>query len=302
MIVGVDEVGRGCWAGPLVVGAVVLHGPTIEGLTDSKLLTPKRRTELARIIRYNALSIGIGWVSAPLIDTYGLTWALKRAAEQAVAQISVAIDEIIIDGTFNFLQDDRVTTLKKADLLVPSVSAASIVAKVARDAYMTRAAKVFPHHGFEAHVGYGTQGHQAALKEHGPTKLHRMSFAPLKDPVAYEARKIELTLGRQAEAKAATFLEAEGFTILERNWRTKWCEIDIIAKKGRKIHFVEVKYRRTNTGGDGIAAITPAKLRQMSFAAELWLQRNKRSSVCTLSAISLSGDTLEIDAWLPALN
>lgn len=183
MILGIDEVGRGPWAGPLVIGAVVLGGATIDGLTDSKKLSKKRREELDVIIRQQANGVGLGWVAAEEIDHIGLSAALVLATKRAVEQVRVPYHEIIIDGTVNFLEDTSkgkyVTTLKKADLLIPSVSAASIVAKVARDAYMTEQDIIYPGYGFSRHVGYGTALHIAAIKKLGVTPLHRLSIAPL---------------------------------------------------------------------------------------------------------------------------
>lgn len=184
MILGIDEVGRGPWAGPLVIGAVVLGDVIIEGLTDSKKLSKKRRDELDVIIRREALGYGIGWVDAAEIDDIGLSAALVLATKRAVEQVNVPYHKIIIDGTINFLKDTTkeayVTTLPKADLLEPSVSAASVIAKVARDNYMTIQDKLYPHYGFGSHVGYGTAAHRAAIDEYGVTPLHRLSFAPLK--------------------------------------------------------------------------------------------------------------------------
>ncbi len=184
MIVGIDEVGRGPWAGPLVVGAVVLGDTDIEGLTDSKKLSAKRREQLAKEIYDNAAAVGLGWVHAHELDEIGMKASLVEATKRAVAQITVPYHEIIIDGTVNFLEDTNkglyVTTMKKADLLVASVSAASIVAKVARDAYMAEQAAVYPKYGFESHVGYGTAKHSAAIDKFGVTPLHRLSFAPLR--------------------------------------------------------------------------------------------------------------------------
>jgi ribonuclease HII len=141
MILGIDEVGRGPWAGPLVVGAVVLpEGFTLEGLTDSKKLTAKKRALLNTQIREHALGWGLGWVHAGELDEIGLSAALKVATIRAVEAVKVPYHEIIIDGTINFLKETAkggyVTTMPKADYLVPAVSAASVVAKVARDAYM----------------------------------------------------------------------------------------------------------------------------------------------------------------------
>jgi ribonuclease HII len=153
MILGIDEVGRGPWAGPLVIGAVVLGGATIEGLTDSKKLSKKRRTELDIIIREQAAGYGLGWVTAQEIDEIGLSESLKLATRRAVEQVKAPYHEIIIDGTINFLADTSkgqyVTTLAKADLLVPSVSAASIIAKVARDNYMTEQDAIYEGYKFD---------------------------------------------------------------------------------------------------------------------------------------------------------
>lgn len=183
MILGIDEVGRGPWAGPLVVGAVVLGGCKIDGLTDSKKLTKKQREKLDIEIREKASGIGLGWVDASEIDDIGLSQALVLATKQAVEQIKTPYTEIIIDGTINFLKDTtkgkHVTLMKKADLLLPAVSAASIIAKVARDNYMADMAKINPGYGFEKHVGYGTAAHNDAIKKLGITKLHRLSFKPL---------------------------------------------------------------------------------------------------------------------------
>ena len=179
-ILGIDEVGRGPWAGPLVVGACVLGDAQIDGLTDSKKLTPKKREALAPIIREKA-AVGLGWVSAEELDRIGLSAALCKACREAVKQIHVPYHEIVIDGTVNFLRDTPlsgyVQVLKKADLLVPEVSAASIVAKVARDEYMYKLAEKYPGYGFEKHVGYGTAAHKAALEKLGVCPEHRKELS-----------------------------------------------------------------------------------------------------------------------------
>jgi ribonuclease HII len=178
--VGVDEVGRGCWAGPVVAGAVLLAEP-ITGLKDSKLLSKKRREALAAQIEIEAISYGLGWVDAATVDKVGITTAVKMAMEQAVAALTAEYDEIIIDGNLNFLAENpKATTLIKADMTVPAASAASILAKVARDRYMAEAAVKFPGYGFGAHVGYGTAAHIAALQELGICVLHRKSYKPIQ--------------------------------------------------------------------------------------------------------------------------
>jgi ribonuclease HII len=191
MIVGIDEVGRGCWAGPVVAGAVVLHDKNlIAGLTDSKLLRPRQRQQLSEIIHSQAVGVGMGWVSAAELDNVGLTAAVRLAMQRALQALQALPSlagapqqDIVIDGNYNFLADNPLArTLVKADLSVPAVSAASIVAKVARDTWMTEhAAKLYPDYGFEAHVGYGTARHLEALQRYGITPLHRKSFKPLRE-------------------------------------------------------------------------------------------------------------------------
>jgi ribonuclease HII len=163
VIVGIDEVGRGCWAGPLVAGAVVLpedfrlHEDSGWKLADSKLLNRGQRETADQGIRQIAVSVGLGWVEAATIDKVGLTVAVQLAMEQALQQIGVDYGQIVIDGHFNFLSDNpKAKAIIKADTTVPAVSAASIVAKVARDRYMADMAGQYPAYGFEQHVGYGT--------------------------------------------------------------------------------------------------------------------------------------------------
>ena len=300
MILGIDEVGRGPWAGPLVVGAVVLGGVSIVGLTDSKKLSKKRREVLDIEIREKALGIGLGWVSAKKIDEIGLSAALKLATRQAVEQIKTPYHGIIIDGTVNFLagtsKEKYVTCLKKADLLVPCVSA--IIAKVARDNFMAKQDKIHSGYNFTSHVGYGTAEHRVAIEKHGVTKLHRLSFKPLKK---YSTKAFDTTksIGDNAEDVATSYLKNLGHEIFDRNWKTKFCEIDIVSKFGDVIFFTEVKYRKKADQGGGLAAITPKKLRQMKFASELYVSSKKISDIdLRLAAISVAGGPPVVEEFL----
>ena len=292
-LLGIDEVGRGPWAGPLVVGACVLREP-IEGLNDSKKLTGKRREALATEIHEKAYC-GLGWVSAAELDKLGLSAALRKACREAVKQVQTLkpeFNEIIIDGTVNFLSDTPlgkyVSVLPKADALVPEVSAASIIAKVARDNYMVKLAERFPDYGFEKHVGYGTALHRAALEKYGPCEEHRKSFRP----VAELAHNVEA--GHQGEGAAVKYLEKLGHKIIAHNWKTKWCEIDIISELDDVLYFTEAKYRRM---GGGLNAITPAKQKQMRFAAEMYL-KNYPTKSARLAAIAVSGDNYQVTDFL----
>ena len=310
MIVGIDEVGRGPWAGPLVFGAVVLGGQEIAGLTDSKKLTDKKRRELAPKINELARSVGLGWVHASELDELGMSAACALACHRALEQISTPYSQIVIDGTVNFLRDTGkgpyVTTMKQADLLVPSVSAASIVAKVARDDYMTEQAALYPEYGFESHVGYGTAKHRSALDLYGTTPIHRRSFAPIAkyldytvaaNPQDIDESKTTTTrqIGDSSEGVAAKYLELHGFEVIERNWRKSQCEIDIVAVRGGVLYFVEVKHRSSDLQGGGMAAITPKKLQQMKFASQVYLHfAGLDYADCRLAAISTSGSSPKV--------
>lgn len=302
MILGIDEVGRGPWAGPLVVGAVVLGGAVIDGLTDSKKLSKKQRARLDIEIREKAIGIGLGWVEAEKIDEIGLMKALVLATKLAVEQIKVPYHEIIIDGTVNFLADTSkgkyVTTLKKADLLIPAVSAASIIAKVARDNFMVLQDKIHPGYEFKKHVGYGTAKHIEAIDKLGVTPLHRLSFAPLKRfKFSKKSTEIATTkeIGDSAEMVASKYLQKHGHNILDRNWKTKYCEIDIVSNKQDTLYFTEVKYRKKSDQGGGLASITPKKLRQMKFAAEFYVLSNQiKDTNMRLAVISANNVPPEI--------
>lgn len=180
IILGLDEVGRGCWAGPLVAGAAILAQP-IPGLADSKQLSSRRRAELSAIILSEARAIGLGWVQPAEIDAIGLTAAVKLAMQRALEKITIDYDELVIDGNYNFFPDNvKARPVVKADTIIPAVSAASIIAKVARDNYMRRAASQYPDYGFDKHVGYGTALHLERLTKYGASKLHRQSFKPIQ--------------------------------------------------------------------------------------------------------------------------
>ena len=180
MIVGIDEVGRGCWAGPLVAGAVLLGRP-IAGLKDSKKLTKLQRERLDAEIRVVAVSYGIGWVTPAEIDELGLTKAVGLAMHRAMEGIVGEYSEVIIDGNYNYFKElPMARAVIGADNSVAAVSAASIIAKVARDHYMASIANTFPGYGFERHVGYGTAAHIQALKDLGKCELHRLSFKPIQ--------------------------------------------------------------------------------------------------------------------------
>lgn len=177
LICGVDEAGRGPLAGPVCAAAVILPPNTdIPGLNDSKKLTDKRRRELFPIIKEQAIAYGIGFASHEEIDQINILQATYLAMERALTQLSVKPELALIDG--NRAKDFGlpVETVVKGDSRSASIAAASILAKVSRDDLMEQAAVDYPQYQFEIHKGYGTKAHYAALAEHGPSPIHRMTF------------------------------------------------------------------------------------------------------------------------------
>lgn len=185
IVAGVDEVGRGCWAGPVVAAAVsfpsdLLNDPiALAGINDSKTLSAEARQTMAQQIRQLASGIGLGVVSAHLIDLFGIAEATKWAMMHAVLSLPNLPDGLVIDWVklpeLPLLQ----RSLPKGDAISISVAAASIIAKVYRDNLMHEYDQRDPRYGWAAHKGYGTAQHQRALAAHGPSLLHRRSFKPL---------------------------------------------------------------------------------------------------------------------------
>jgi ribonuclease HII len=180
-VAGVDEVGLGPWAGPVVAAAVVfpVGAKPLAGVDDSKKLSPAERTDLAREILASAIA-SVGVVEVSEIDAIGVHQAGLEAMRRAVVGVSPEPDYLIVDAR----RIPRVSMTQKAfvraDTFVFSVAAASIVAKVHRDTIMQEMENRFPGYGFSRHMGYGTAGHSAALKTLGPCEIHRRSFAPIR--------------------------------------------------------------------------------------------------------------------------
>ncbi|MCQ2752276.1 MAG: ribonuclease HII [Coriobacteriales bacterium] len=183
-VIGLDEVGRGCVAGPLCIGAVVLpSSPQIVGLDDSKKISAKNRELLAKEIKTTAIAYSTVFVSNQVIDNEGMAFALRLAFSNALRACEKKLKEetgqcasvVLIDG--NRLEiDNREINILQGDTKVACISAASIIAKVTRDAYMVDQSQNYPNYSFEKHKGYGTAQHLEAIKEFGICDLHRRSF------------------------------------------------------------------------------------------------------------------------------
>lgn len=181
VVCGVDEAGRGPWAGPVTAAAVILDPDNIpEGLNDSKALTEKRREALMPIIKEKALAWGIGHASVEEIDEINILRATELAMQRAVAMLGIAPVGALIDGNYKFNLPCRVDTAVGGDGLSLSVAAASILAKTTRDHLLVELGQTYPQYGFEKHKGYGSLQHRIALSEHGPCEAHRKSYAPIR--------------------------------------------------------------------------------------------------------------------------
>lgn len=180
-VAGVDEVGRGPLAGPVCAAAVILHPDRpIRGLRDSKLLTAEAREELAELVRTRALAWAVAWADHEEIDRINILQASLLAMARAVAALSVEPHEVQVDG--NQIPPVRlpVTAIIGGDSKVKAIGAASILAKVERDAAMVRLHALYPQYGFDEHKGYSTPQHLDALQRHGACAIHRRSFAPVQ--------------------------------------------------------------------------------------------------------------------------
>ena len=177
VICGVDEAGRGPLAGPVCAAAVILpRGLEIPGLNDSKKLSDKRRRELFPQIQKQALAFGIGFASEKEIDAINILQATFLAMERALAQLPVKPELVLIDGNREKDFGIPVKTVVKGDSLSANIAAASILAKVSRDDLMLEMAREYPQYGFEIHKGYGTKAHYDALRQFGPSPIHRQTF------------------------------------------------------------------------------------------------------------------------------
>ena len=181
VIAGVDEVGRGPLIGAVVAGAVVLDPESpIEGLTDSKKLSEKKRISLAEEIKDKALAWSLGRSEPEEIDQINILQASLIAMKRAVEALSVSVDGAFVDGNRPPDLSCSVVTVIKGDLIIPAISAASILAKVARDQEMVELDQIYPGYGLAGHKGYPTKTHREALQRLGITPLHRKSFWPVK--------------------------------------------------------------------------------------------------------------------------
>lgn len=263
-IAGVDEAGRGPLAGPVVAAAVVLPSDReFLGLDDSKKLSEKERLRLFREISRSGAEIGVGIADVECVDTINVLNATYVAMRAAVQRLRSRPDFVLVDG---FPIPDLPLpqmAIVGGDGKSNSIAAASVVAKCVRDSIMRSLHRRYPQYGFERHKGYPTAYHREAIRVHGPSPVHRRSFDLMGE------NKTEC--GKRAEDLAVLFLEAEGYRVVERNYRCRMGEIDIIAVEDEVLTFVEVRSRSGSSYGRAEESIGQHKRNRMRRVAEYYL-------------------------------
>lgn len=289
IIAGVDEAGRGPLAGPVVASAVILGKNKIDGLKDSKKLTPKKRTVLFEEIQRKAESIGVGIVDVKEIDKTNILAATHKAMQIALGRLSEKPDLALIDGYELPNQIIRNKGVVKGDTKVEEIMAASIIAKVTRDNIMQEYDIVFPDYGFAKHKGYGTKQHLEALIKNKATPIHRRSFKPVKPhlPTIKWLDENKL-IGKIGEQLAACALIKTGHKIISINeFVAPFGEIDIISKLNNLLIFHEVKTFAKEQIGAPELKIDTVKLKKLERAINFYLEKNEIESDIRLDAITI---------------
>lgn len=308
LVAGVDEAGRGPLAGPVVAAAVILDPSAfIPGLDDSKRLTPPRREMLAAEIREKAVAWSVAVVDVEVIDRINVANAAFLAMRQAIDQLAVPPDFLLVDGFAIPGLGCPQRGITGGDGLSNSIAAASILAKVRRDALMVEYGKAYPGYGFEIHKGYPTKEHKEALMRLGLSPIHRRSFCDMAR--FHQGDSANRRFGQKAEELACSYLRGKGYVILYKNFRCRVGEIDIIAQEGGTLVFLEVKARRRDAFGAPEEAVNCAKRRRITLAARYFLsQTGLEDHPCRFDVVSMVFDgqrdpdiVLIQDAFRPVL-
>ena len=278
IIAGVDEVGRGPLAGPVVAGAVILPENPVDLIgvvNDSKRMTPIKRRIAADLVKSQARAWALGLCSASEVDRLGIAEGVRVAMRKAVSALSLKPNYLLIDALS--LPKIKITQLPliRGDILSLSIAAASVIAKVARDDIMLSEHDRWPKYGFNSNKGYGTAKHIHALENFGPCPIHRHTFrrVMLMDPASLQKRlKLPDGLGKAGETAAAVYLRSKGFEILATNYRIQEGEADIIARADGRVAFVEVRTRSNRKFGPPEESLTLRKSERLIKVAQAYLQ------------------------------
>ena len=247
---GVDEAGRGPLAGPVVAACVILDPDIIiEGINDSKKITPKKRHEIFKIIKEKAIDVSVGIANEDEIDDINILQATFLAMKRSVGNLSIRPELLLIDGPYSDIKLIKVKNIVKGDSKSASIGAASIIAKVTRDNIMKQYDTIYPEYGFLKHKGYGTKYHIEQLIKHKATPIHRKSFRIVKDNLPdykyYENNKNFNLLGLQI---IATKLIKRNYVLFEKNILLDKINdtIDFLFTKNNKIKFIKVIVNENN--------------------------------------------------------
>ncbi len=296
-IAGLDEVGRGCLAGPVAAGAVVFRkrpGRKVRELVrDSKQLTPNQLAAAYQVIVDEADSYAVGWTSPAEIDRIGIGAAVRQAMRSALGKLDPAPDHLLIDAirlpSVNLPQ----RSIVRGDSKSLSIAAAAIVAKVERDRLMGSLAEQYPEYGFASHKGYGTRLHTDAIARVGPSTLHRMTFRPVQAESHRVPPAISVVTGEWAESFAAATLQERGRTVIGRNFRSRFGEVDLITLDGDALAFVEVRARQPTGFGTPLETISRDKSRRLIAACHQFLQQTPNN----WSDWRIDVAAVELDRW-----
>ena len=288
MIAGVDEAGRGALAGPVVSSAVVLPEKySLTGLNDSKLLSPKKREELFDKIQNQAITIGIGIADEKEIDKTNILQATFTSMQRALGQCNQKPDKALIDGKPLPNQIIPNIGIINGDSFVPSIQAASIIAKVTRDKLILKLGKIFSEYGFFYNKGYGTKKHIKALEEWKSCPIHRKTFAPVKRNLPsikwYTERR---RIGWIGEKLAALYLWKRNHEIIVLNENCPpYGELDIISKAKNTLVFSKVKTKVCNSSTIQENQFGSEKLSRLIKAAHSYLHKNPTEIDIRLDAV-----------------
>lgn len=298
-IVGVDEAGRGCLAGPVVAAAVLFDEKTrhelsgeicdaeLKIINDSKKMKAEIRKKLSVYIQSKARAFGIGMVDAAEIDRINVLNATFKAARLAIHQveqkIARSVDLVLMDGNhvISGLKRKQQAVIK-GDGISKSIAAASILAKAFRDEWMDAQNERFPHYKWDVNKGYGTEAHREAIQAHGSCHLHRMSFLNTS---------FKKDFGKDGEERAVEFLKDQNFKILETNWKMRFGEIDIVAENETGLHLIEVRARATEVSLDEV--FPERKRQQVNRMAEAYQAFRGSKRPCTVDFLWVQGDRIE---------
>ena len=275
-VAGLDEVGRGCLAGPVAAGAVILPCRPSDDLSslvrDSKQLSPKQRDAAYEVITDAALAHSVGWTTPAEIDRTGIVPSVRLAMRRALSKLRPPADSLLIDALALPAINLPQRSIIRGDSKSLSIAAASIVAKVERDRLMSKLSEEYPDYGFESHKGYGTKRHMAAIQRLGPCILHRMSFSPLNRLPEPRPQVTRTEIGTWAESFVAMVVEDMGMSVVGRNFSTRFGEIDLVATSGDTLVFIEVRARRSKAFTTPAETVLGRKSQRLVAACHRFLQ------------------------------